>query len=95
VDSKKIDPYSAPLDKEEKDLLDSYDKGEWEAVDNLKEEMSIAKEAAYNYLHKSNRVNIRISSSDLKNIKQRAAYEGLPYQTLMASVLHKYAAGHL
>ncbi len=34
-------------------------------------------------------------SSDVSNIKQIAAYEGLPYQTLIASVLHKYAAGHL
>ena len=46
------------------------------------------------YLQKDARINIRISSSDLKRIKQKAAYEGLPYQTLIASVLHKYSAGH-
>jgi predicted DNA binding CopG/RHH family protein len=40
-------------------------------------------------------VNIRLTSCDLLNIRQIAAYEGLPYQTLIASVLHKYAAGHL
>ena len=40
-------------------------------------------------------INIRLSSADLNRLKQKAAYEGLPYQTLIASVLHKYAAGHL
>jgi len=46
-------------------------------------------------LRKDVRINIRLSSNDILNIKQIAAYEGLPYQTLIASVLHKYAAGHL
>ena len=50
--------------------------------------------AATKYLQKDVRINIRISSSDLKRIKQRAAYKGLPYQTLIASILHKYSAGH-
>ncbi len=92
---KKSDPYNAKLDKEEEDLLESYEKDEWKSTTNLKKEKAIAKEAAANYLRKDARINIRISSSDLNRIKQKAAYEGLPYQTLIASILHKYASGHL
>lgn len=92
---KKIDPFSAPLDDEEKDLLESYERGEWKTVGNLEEEKAKAKAASVNYLRKNARVNIRISSSDLKSIKQKAAFEGLPYQTLLASIIHKFAAGHL
>lgn len=83
------------LDKEEKDLSDSFNRGEWKSVPNLKQEKAKAKKAAENYLKKDARINIRISMADLEQIKQKAAYEGLPYQTLIASILHKYAAGHL
>ncbi len=83
------------LDKEEQEILDSFERGEWKSVQNLDEEKAFAKEAATNYLKKDARVNIRISSSDLEQLKRKAAYEGLPYQTFLASLLHKYAAGHL
>lgn len=83
------------LDEEEQDLSDSFDKGEWKRVKNVKKEAIEAKKAASNYLSKDARINIRLSSSDLERIKQMAAHEGLPYQTLIASILHKYAAGHL
>jgi predicted DNA binding CopG/RHH family protein len=83
------------LDEEEKKISDSFDVEEWESVGNLEEEMTKAQEAASRYFQKDARINIRISSSDLERIKQIAAYEGLPYQTLIASVLHKYSAGHL
>ena len=83
------------LDSEEQTLSDSIDRDEWLTVDNLEEEVAIARRAAANYLRKGARINIRLSDSDLKRIKQIAAFEGLPYQTLIASVLHKYSAGHL
>ncbi|MFO1258091.1 MAG: CopG family antitoxin [Gammaproteobacteria bacterium] len=82
------------LDKDEEDILDSFERGEWVSVENIKREKSEAKQAAENYLKKDARINIRLSGNDLAKIKQRAAYEGIPYQTLIASVLHKYAAGH-
>jgi predicted DNA binding CopG/RHH family protein len=82
------------LDAEEQALLDSVEAGEWRSVDNLQEEADFSKAAADNYLRKDARVNIRISSSDLNRLKQKAAYKGLPYQTFIASVLHEYAAGH-
>ena len=83
------------LDEEEQEILNSFERGEWKSVLNLDEEKAFAKEAASNYLKKDARVNIRISSSDLEQLKRKAAYEGLPYQTFLASLLHKYAAGHL
>lgn len=83
------------LDSDENDLLSSFEKGEWETVANVKKEKSRARKTAAKTLRKDVRINIRLSGSDVMNIKQIAAYEGLPYQTLIASVLHKYAAGHL
>lgn len=80
-------------DEEEK-LLESYEKDEWQEVKNSGQVKKQAMKAASNYLRKDARINIRISSSDLKRIKQKAAYEGLPYQTLISSILHKYSAGH-
>jgi len=80
--------------QEEEWLLNSFENGEWQTVKNIQQEKEKALEAASNYLQKDTRINIRISSSDLKRIKQKAAYEGLPYQTLIASILHKYSAGH-
>lgn len=76
------------------ELSDSFDKGEWKSVKNLKHEIETAKKAAKNTLRKDARINIRLSSNDLIRIKQKAAFEGIPYQTLIASILHKYAAGH-
>jgi len=83
------------LDAEEQELSDSLDRGEWVSVKNAKQEIAKARKGAANYLRKAARINIRISESDLLRIKQKAAYEGLPYQTLIASILHKYSAGHL
>jgi predicted DNA binding CopG/RHH family protein len=90
--SKKIEQN---LDSEEQELFDSFERGEWKEVDNVEEERMFAEEAASNYLKKNARINIRLSQTDLKKIKQLAAYEGMPYQTLIGSLLHKYATGHL
>lgn len=58
--------------------------------------MKFAKAAAENFFRKDARINIRLPKHDLTKIKQLAAHhEGLPYQTLIASLLHKYAKGHL
>ena len=83
-------------DKEyEADILRSFEKGEWKPVKNLKREMARSSEAAAETLLKNRRVNIRISAIDLEGLQAKAAAEGLPYQTLMASVLHKYVSGRL
>ena len=83
------------LDKEEEALLDSFDRGEWQRVRNLEAEVKRHQEYAKNTLKKDKRVNIRISSKDLDEIRALAIEQGIPYQTLMASILHRYAHGTL
>ncbi|MEI6790046.1 MAG: hypothetical protein WCK42_02565 [Myxococcaceae bacterium] len=83
---------SAQLDAEEQDLLDSYERDEWKTVLNLKEEVEIAKQTAAKFLQKDARINIRLSSYDLDWLKRIAVHEGLSYQTLIGSVLHKFVA---
>lgn len=83
------------LDPEEQELLSSFENGEWNTVEDLESEKASARKTAAKTLRKDVRINIRLTSSDLSNLKQIAAFEGLPYQTLIASVLHKYASGHL
>lgn len=82
------------LDQDENELLESVESGEWHSVPDLEKETNLAKKAAGNFLRKDERITLRISSSDLTRLKQKAAYKGLPYQTFIASVLHEYAAGH-
>ena len=91
--NKKTNP--PQLDNEEKALLSSFENDEWKSVKNLKKEKLSARKTTAKTLRKDVRINIRLASNDISAIKQIAAYEGLPYQTLIASVLHKYAAGHL
>jgi predicted DNA binding CopG/RHH family protein len=83
------------LDPEETALLASYESGEWIPVPNLKAEKAKAQKAARNYFLKNSRINIRLANQDLIRLKEVAAYEGLPYQTFISSVLHRIAAGHL
>jgi len=88
-------PNKLKLDKEEQQLLTSVEKGEWKTIANFDEELAIAQTAAVNALRKNARINIRLSNTDLDRIKQIAAHEGLAYQSLISSVLHMYATGHL
>ena len=81
------------LNKEEKELLDSYEKGEWKAAP--KPELKRYIEAARATFRKDKRLNIRISTKDLLGIQKRALEEGIPYQTLAASILHKYVTGRI
>ncbi len=74
---------------EEKELLDSINKGDWKSVEDIDAEKAKLMKAAK--LKKDARINIRISSKVLELIKKRAAEEGMPYQTLISSLLHKYA----
>ena len=83
------------LDKEEKELLESYERGEWKSVKNLKEEIKKHREYARQTLKKDKRVNIRISSMVLEEIQTRAIEDGMPYQTLISSILHRFVTGRL
>jgi predicted DNA binding CopG/RHH family protein len=79
----------------EQEILASFERGEWKPVRNQKGEIARLRTAAEATLLKNKRVNIRISSRDLEGLQAKAAEEGVPYQTLMASVLHKFVSGRL
>ncbi|MDQ7838925.1 MAG: antitoxin [Thermodesulfobacteriota bacterium] len=83
------------LDAEEKDILESYERGEWRTVKNQKQEIIKLREYAKNTLQKDKRINIRMSSKDLDQVQVIAAQEGIPYQTLISSIIHKYVSGYL
>lgn len=78
------------LTKEEQELLDSVEAGEWVQVENFEEEKKLAMEAARNTLKKTKNINIRITELVLAKLKAKAQEEGIPYQTLVSSILHKY-----
>ena len=86
---------SLKLDKEEKDILKSFERGEWQPIKDLKKEIKKHQGYAKRTLKKDKRVNIRISTKDLEDLQTIAIEDGIPYQTLMASILHKYAIGRL
>lgn len=83
------------LTKEEKDILDSVERGEWKRIPNFKEEARRYQEVARATLRKDKRVNIRMTERDLVLFKKKAMDEGLPYQTLISSLLHKFINGRL
>ena len=80
-------------DDDERDLITAYQSGEFRPVKDQQRAKQTAVQAARRYLRKDARVNIRLSSADLEMLKRRAAEEGLPYQSLIASILHKYVSG--
>ena len=84
-----------PLDKEERDLMESIEHDEWRRVKNIKQEKEKAMAAARNTLKKDKRINLRLTQKDYHQIQIKAIEEGIPYQTLISSVIHKYLNGAL
>lgn len=83
------------LDAFEEDILAAYEKGELKSTSSSKAELAKFKAAATATFLKEKRINIRLSTPDLMDIQTRALEEGMPYQTLIASVLHKFVSGRL
>ncbi|MBL7131397.1 MAG: antitoxin [Candidatus Omnitrophica bacterium] len=83
------------LDKDEQELLSSLEKGEWKHVKNMKVLIDKYAEYAKNTLKKNQRISIRMSKQDLIGIQTKAVDEGIPYQTLITSIVHKYVNGNL
>jgi predicted DNA binding CopG/RHH family protein len=83
------------LDNEEKEILDAFESGKVKRSKNATETQRRHKEYAKAMMQKDARINIRLSSKDLRGLQKRAISEGIPYQTLIASVLHKYVEGRL
>ena len=83
------------LDAEELQILDDFERGEFESIRNFRTEKRSLEAGARRTLQKDKRINIRISSRDLEKLQKRAVIEGVPYQTLIASTLHKFVTGKL
>jgi predicted DNA binding CopG/RHH family protein len=84
-----------PIDEEERDLMKSIEKDEWRSVKHLEKEKEKAIGAARNTLRKDKRINLRLTQKDYHQIQVRAIEEGIPYQTLISSIIHKYLNGSL
>ena len=83
------------LDEEELQILRDFERGEFESIQHFRKEKHSLEAAARKTLQKDRRINIRISSRDLEKLQKRAVIEGIPYQTLIASTLHKFVTGKL
>ena len=81
--------------KEDMDILESYEKGEWQSVANLKEEIARYQLYAQETVAQMEKITIQISPEDLQAIQGKANEEGLPYQTLVAQIVREYVNGRL
>ena len=84
-----------PLDQYEKELLESIENDEWVPVKNMKKCKEQAVTAARNTLKKNKRINLRLTEKDYTQIQIKAVEEGVPYQTLISSLIHRYLSGSL
>ncbi|WP_422466309.1 antitoxin [Endozoicomonas sp. ALC013] len=82
------------LDQEEQALLDAFEAGDYESTLTPERKAALESVASESFI-KDKRINIRISQRDLLAIQSRAQREGIPYQTLVSSIIHKYLSGSL
>ena len=85
----------ARLDKEEREILKAFERGELKSIPEKEAELKRHREYAAATFEQNQRINIRLSTRDLTALQKRALSEGVPYQTLIASILHKYVDGQL
>ena len=83
------------LDNEEKEILNAYENNEFVEIPDMEVEIKNHVEYAKLTFLKNKRINIRISQKDLESIQRKALEEGIPYQTLIASLIHRYISGKL
>jgi predicted DNA binding CopG/RHH family protein len=81
------------LDNEERKIMKSLETDNWKSVNDIESWKTVLSKAATSTLTKDQRMNIRITKNDLDGIKIKAIEEGIPYQTLIASIIHKYVTG--
>lgn len=80
------------LDKEEEQIIKDFEEGKLVRTKDFEKQKKLFQEIARNTLNKTKNINIRLSEKDLQKLKRKAMEEGLPYQTLASSILHKFAA---
>ena len=83
------------LSVEERDILDRFERGDLRSAPGAGREIEVARQAARKTFNKTKRVNLRVTERDFNLAHSRAREEGIPYQTLLSSVIHKYLAGRL
>ena len=83
------------LDKKEEEISKAFDQGRFKSVDNFKIQKSAYQKYAKATLGKAKNINIRLSEKDLQKVKSKAISKGIPYQTLLTSLIHQYAEGKL
>lgn len=84
-----------PHDREEAELLHSLENEEWQDVENFQQQKVLAEHVAKQSLNKIKRVNLRLTERDFDAAHVKAIEQGIPYQTLLSSVIHKYLSGRL
>jgi predicted DNA binding CopG/RHH family protein len=82
-------------DKEEKDILDAYESGNMKLSSPSKKEIETIKAIAKNTFKKDKRITIRLYDHDFKGIQKKALEMGIPYQTLISGLIHRYIEGEL
>jgi len=87
--------FDIELDEEEREIIEAFERGETVPVPDMEARIAEYQEAARVFMRKEQRVNIRITNQDLFALKEMAFEDGIPYQTLMSSILHKYVTGRL
>ena len=83
------------MNAEERDILDRFERGELRSAPGVEREIDVARRVARNTFNKTRRVNLRVTERDFNLAHSRAREEGMPYQTLLSSVIHKYLSGRL
>jgi predicted DNA binding CopG/RHH family protein len=83
------------FDREEKDILDAYESGNLKLSTPSKKEIESIKAAAKNTFKKDKRITIRLYDHDYKGIQKKAMEMGIPYQTLISGIVHRYIEGEL
>jgi predicted DNA binding CopG/RHH family protein len=83
------------LDKEEEDIIESFERGEWEPAKNLQERLQTAREIAFNTISKNRAINIEIPEVDFLKIEAKARIVGVAYPALIGAILHQYAEGQI
>lgn len=83
------------MSAEEQDILDRFERGELRSAPDAEREIEMARQSARNTFNKTRRVNLRVTERDFNLAHSRAREEGIPYQTLLSSVIHKYLSGRL
>ncbi len=83
----------AKYTKDELEILEAVENGEYRSVANLQDELSSIKKATKNTIAKTKNINIRISEADIAKLKSKSLEVGIPYQTIISSLIHSYASG--